>query len=217
MSRALPPTASVAEAREGAKLHAPAAARNAEAICGMLTAVAPARGKALEIASGTGQHVVAFAAALPGITWQPTDIDPDRLRSIDAHAADAGLSNINPSMHLDAAVPGWGASHGGLDLIVLVNLLHLIGSDESRNVITEAAAALAPGGTLFLYGPFARDGALTSDGDRRFDAQLRAADPAIGYKDTADMHRWLTEAGLAAEPPHEMPANNLAFVARRRA
>lgn len=216
MSRALPPTASVAEAREGAKLHAPAAARNAEAICEVLQQVAPAKGKALEIASGTGQHVVTFAAVLPEVTWQPTDIDAERLRSIDAYVAEAGLSNIAPAQHLDAAAPGWAAHQGPLDLIVLINLLHLISAQDVQTIIDEAAQSLGPGGTLFLYGPFARDGALTSEGDQRFDAQLRAADPEIGYKDTRDMLRWLAGAGLHPEPPREMPANNLALVARRR-
>ena len=82
-------------------------------------------------------------------------------------------------------------------------------------LITEAALALAPGGTLILYGPFRREGVLTSDGDSKFDAELRTADPAIGYKDTVDITRWLSDAALSPIDRIDMPANNLAFIARK--
>lgn len=215
MSRPLPSSASLAEPLGGGKLHAPAASRNAEAIASVLQTHAPSRGTALEIASGTGQHVTYFAARLPGLQWQPTDIEPARLDSIDAHVAEAGLDNIAPARALDATSPGWSAQHGPKDVILLVNLLHLISADEVTAILTEATQALAPGGVLFLYGPFRRDGLLTSAGDRRFDAELRGADPAIGYKDTRDIARWLDAAGLAPEAPTDMPANNLIFIARK--
>ncbi|NNK16364.1 MAG: DUF938 domain-containing protein [Sulfitobacter sp.] len=217
MTRTLPSTASVAETAEGAKLHAPAAARNAAAITAFLSQVAPDEGTALEIASGTGQHISAFAVAMPGLRWQPTDVDPDRLRSIDAYVTDARLDNVSPAQLLDATKSGWSADHGPRDMILLINLLHLISEKEVQTLIGEAAHALAPGGVLILYGPFARAGELTSDGDRRFDAQLRAADPSIGYKDTSNMTGWLEDAGLRVDAPHEMPANNLAFVGRKPA
>ncbi len=214
MTRPLPPSASVAHPLEGGKLHAPAAARNAQTIGSFLTRHAPATGDALEIASGTGQHVVHFAPLLPGLQWQPTDIDPPRLRSIDAHVSQAGLSNVAPALHLDATQDGWARHHGPYDLILLANLLHLVSAPQVVTLITEAAKALKPGGVLMLYGPYARDGQLTSPGDQRFDAQLRAADPAIGYKDTAEMARWLHAAGLEADSPYQMPANNLIILAR---
>ncbi|MBM1634735.1 DUF938 domain-containing protein [Sulfitobacter mediterraneus] len=215
MTRKLPSTASVAIAQDGAKLHAPAAARNAQALRNLLLDHAPKTGRALEIASGTGQHIVEFATALPGLHWQPTDIEAERRASIDAHVAEAGLSNVAPAAHLNAAEAGWHDAHAPFDLIVLVNLLHLISEAEVRTVITEAAKALRPQGVLVLYGPFKREGRLTSEGDVRFHDQLRTADPAIGYKDTLDMRRWLGDAGLTAVQTIEMPANNLAFVSRK--
>ena len=215
MSRALPPTASVATPQEGDKLHAPAAERNAATISAFLRAHVPVRGTALELASGTGQHVCRFAADLPGLFWHPTDVDDARLRSIDAHVAEAGLRNVANATYLDATQTGWGAERGPVELIVLVNLLHLISTPEARTLLAEAAEALAPGGILMLYGPFTRGGVLTSEGDRRFDAQLRAADAMIGYKDDRDLYEWLGACGLAAEPAHEMPANNLIFLARK--
>ena len=215
MTRKLPPTASVAEPGDGAKLHTPAAARNAGAITELVARVAPAEGRALEIASGTGQHIVALAAALPGLSWQPTDVAPERLRSIDAHVAEAGVGNVAPARHLDATEAGWPDRVGPQDLVVLVNLLHLISEAEAKAILAHTAQALAPGGVFVLYGPFRRDGALTSEGDRRFDAELRAADPNIGYKDSADIVSWLNASGLEPEDVVEMPANNRAFVARR--
>ena len=199
-----------------ARLSAPSALRNREAICRELARLAPPRGRALEIASGTGEHVTVFAAAMPRLDWQPTDPDPARRASIAAHAAAAGLRNIRPPRDLDAARPGWAAEHGPADLIVVVNLLHLISTPEAETVLTEVALALAPGGLFALYGPFLRDGGATSDGDAAFDASLRAQDPAIGYKDVIDTCAHLVAAGLGHVETVAMPANNLLLVFERQ-
>ena len=213
--RPLPPSASVAEPREGDRLFAPSAARNAGPIAELLADVAPTRGRALEIASGTGQHVVTFAARLPGLTWQPTEPDAARRASIDAHARDAGRANILAARPLDACTPGWAAAHGGQHLIVLCNLLHLVPMDEALALLDEVPLALAPGGRFVVYGPFRRAGRLTSDGDARFDAELRAADPRIGYKEIDAVRDRLAASGLTLVEIREMPANNLALVAKR--
>ena len=211
----LPNTASVAHAESGDKLSAPSAERNAEPLCDLLLHHAPKTGQALEIASGTGQHVVAFAAALPGLTWQPSDIDGTRLASIRAWVAEAGLSNITPATALDATAPGWARSMPPKDLILTVNLLHLISEAEVKTLIGEAAMALAPGGRLILYGPFLRDGETTSEGDARFHASLRDQNPEVGYQDDFDVIDWLHAAGLTLIDVVEMPANNLSIVATR--
>ena len=98
---------------------------------------------------------------------------------------------------------------------MLSNLLHLISDTEALTLIEEAARALAPGGTFVVYGPFKRDGELTSEGDARFDAQLREADPEIGYKDDVAIRAAMTRAGLTVTRTAKMPANNLALVATR--
>ena len=215
MARALPPSASVAQPRESAKLFAPAAARNVQNLVELLRAHAPTHGNVLEIASGTGQHVTAFATALPRLKWHPTEIDPARCASIDAHVAEAGLDNVAPATLLDATTPGWGAENNTNDLIVLINLMPLISAKEAETVISEIADALAPNAKLILYGPFKRSGALTSAGDAKFDAELRNANPSIGYKDDLDIRRWLRDAGLTQIICADMPANNLAFIARK--
>ncbi|PWK59352.1 DUF938 domain-containing protein [Roseicyclus mahoneyensis] len=200
-----------------ARLSAPSALRNRDLIAAELVRLAPPRGRALEIASGTGEHVVVFAAAMPGLDWQPTDPDAARRASIAAWAQDAGLPNILPPRPLDAARPGWSDEHGPADLIVLVNLLHLISTPEAATVLTEAAAALAPAGIFALYGPFLRDGTATSEGDAAFDASLRAQDPAIGYKDVIWTCAQLVAAGLSHVETVAMPANNLLLIFERRA
>lgn len=215
--RALPPMASVAHPGEGAKLHAPSAARNEGPITEALCDIAPPSGRALELASGTGQHIVAFARAMPGLLWQPTEIDPARRASIDAHGTEAMLANLAPALPLDATARGWGAHNAGQDLIVLVNLLHLISTPEAQTLVHEAAQALAPGGCLVLYGPFLRDGQATSQNDARFHASLTAQDPEIGYKDLADVTGWIVAAGLSGPDIREMPANNLLLAAQRPA
>ncbi len=213
----LPDTASVAHPSDDGRMFAPSAARNAADIAALVAQHAPVSGRALEIASGTGEHAVVFAKAVPGLDWQPTDIDAARRASVDAHAALAGLPNLRPAIALDATAPGWGAAHAGQDLIVLVNLLHLISENEARILIAEVAQTLAPGGLFILYGPFLRDGETTSEGDRSFDASLRAQDPEIGYKDDWDVIDWIHANWLELVQVVEMPANNMAFVARRPA
>lgn len=207
--------ASVADAAGGDRLSAPSAARNVAPLTDLLHHHAPPQGHALELASGTGEHVLAFAQAFPGLAWQPTEISPERRASIDAWAATRDLPNLSPARHLDAAAPGWGAAHAGHDLVLLVNLLHLIATPAARTIIAEVPAALAPGGRFILYGPFLRDGETTSDGDARFHASLQARDPEISYKDDFDVIDWMHAAGLALVDVVEMPANNLAFVSER--
>ncbi|SLN48895.1 hypothetical protein PEL8287_02546 [Roseovarius litorisediminis] len=215
--RALPPSASVAHTFDGARLSTPSAARNAQAITDLLQCYVPRSGKALEIASGTGQHVVAFAAAMPELDWQPSEPDPVRRASIDAWAAEAGLPNLRPAISLDACTSGWASQFPGQNLIVLINLLHLITTPEAQILIAEAAKALAPSGRLILYGPFLRAGHATSEGDRRFHTSLIAQDPGIGYKDLDDVRQWLADNGLGLIATVDMPANNLTLIAEHPA
>jgi len=218
MPRRVPPaSASVAHSGPGKKMSAPAAERNTDALCDLLAQFAPSVGTALEIASGTGQHIVRFAKVCNGLQWQPTDVDPKRLSSINAYAADARCANLAPAVILDATAPGWRAQHPDQSLIVLVNLLHLISETEAKTLIAEAASALAPGGVFIIYGPFMRSGELTSDGDRSFHASLQAQDSEIGYKDDFETLETAFATGLHLRDVIEMPANNLVLVMFRPA
>lgn len=192
------------------RLHSRSAERNAEPIGALLGRVAPTSGRAVEIASGTGQHVHAFASICTDLDWQPTDIDPARLASIAAWTA--GLPNVRPPIAFNAVSDAWPGPP--TDLILLVNLLHLIPAHDAWNVVRTIAAGLAPGGTAVVYGPFLRDNGFASEADARFDSSLKAQDPAIGYKSVGQFRGWTSRAGLEIVEVAHMPANNLALVLR---
>ena len=214
--RTLPETASIALSADNGKLHAPSAARNADAIVAALAGIAPQQGHALEIASGTGQHMARLAAAFPALTWQPTDIDKTRLASIEAWCSEARLGNVKPPMILDAGMAGWADKTAGQNLVFLSNLLHLISAREAGIVISEAAKALVTDGVFVAYGPFLRGKNYASPADQHFDKSLRASAPEIGYKSVETIQRLQAEAGLDPLAPIAMPANNLLLVARKK-
>ncbi|MFC2970163.1 DUF938 domain-containing protein [Acidimangrovimonas pyrenivorans] len=211
----LPDSAAARATGCGACRIAPSAMRNVGPILAQLEAHAPKRGRALELASGTGQQVVRFAARRPGLVWQPTDLNPANLDSIEAWRMAAEMAHIRPARQLDAAQPGWGAELGPFDLIVEVNMLHLVSTTAARTILAEIGAALAPGGRALLYGPFLRGGQATSPGDARFHASLQAQAPDLGYKDVAWVEAELKKAGLKMVCRMEMPANNLMLVAEQ--
>lgn len=202
---------------EGAIRHAPSAARNLAPIAATLARHLPRSGRVLELASGTGQHVTEFAARFPALHWQPSDPDPAARASITARTALAPRDNLAPPLALDACQPGWAATLGLFDAICLTNLLHLISQAETDTLLAEVAAALAPAGVFCLYGPFRRGGALITEGDRAFDASLRAQDPAIGYKDIDSIAATLARHGLTQTARTEMPAGNLMLITARPA
>lgn len=194
--------------------HAPSANRNQDAILDVLRAEAPTQGKLLEIASGSGQHAAAGALALPGLIWQPSDANPENLPSIAAWRAHDPQPNLCAPVVLDAAAQGWAEDWPAQDIVLIINLLHLIPVEMAAAILSEATRALMPQGKLMLYGPFLRDGKTTSDGDAAFDASLRGQDATIGYKDLEWVQAQLTKAGLASRLV-AMPANNLMIIGQR--
>jgi hypothetical protein len=185
---------------------------NAGPILDVLRTEAPAQGRLLELAAGAGLHTALFAEALPGLDWQPSDLDPGNFGSITAWAAQSA-GHIRPPLELDATRPGWTLGLGRFDVVLLVNLLHLIGATGAEVLLAGLPALLSPGGVALLYGPFLRGGVATSPGDAAFDASLRAQDAAIGYKDLDWVQTRLAKAGLGVSL-RQMPANNLMLVAR---
>ena len=210
------PSASIAnEVGSEGKLHAASAERNAVDLCIAIASVAPKTGEVLEIASGTGQHIVTFASVIPNLHWYPSEVDVVRRASIKAYIAESGLTNISAPLMLNATQKGWHTEITPKKLIVVANLLHLISKLETEILIAEATKTLTNGGILFLYGPFKRNGELTSDGDKSFDAELRAHDPETGYKDYAWINKTTQTAGLSPQKTISMPTNNLALIFRR--
>jgi len=195
------------------RLSAPSALRNVGPISAAMKAFLPDKGRALEIASGTGQHVVVYAQSFPEIIWQPTDIAAERLASIDAWAAADGGENLLPARRLDASGPGWHI--GDFNFVNIGNLFHLISHDAAQNVIDGASRSLVAGGVFFVYGPFRTEGEFRSAGDESFHGRIMAEDPAAGYKDVEWMKEIARSAGLIPEAQLEMPANNLCLVWRK--
>lgn len=205
---------SIAHACDDGRLSAPSAARNVAPILEVLSRHMPDTGYALEIASGTGEHAVACAGAFPGVVWQPTDIEAQRLVSIDCWRAVKGHRNMRMAQYLDASAPDWKAP--GFDFFLTVNLLHLIPEAAVRNLIKGIARSLEPGGRWALYGPFRTGGGFRSEGDLAFHETLTSHDPAIGYKDLEWIEELARESGLVRRELVEMPANNLMLVTERR-
>jgi len=208
----IPSTASVAYSLNDGRLSAPAAERNAGPIVDLVMKIAPEKGQALEIASGTGQHIVQLAAARPKMTWQPSEVDQLRIASINIWSKDKNLVNLRAPVFLDATEVGWSSKYADQNFILLINLIHLISESEARTIIKEISIALAPGGRSIIYGPFQRDGKLTSIGDKSFHQSLKEADPEIGYKNDAWMISQLERAKLQLVKVEQMPTNNLAFI-----
>jgi len=198
---------------EGA-LTAPAVARNSEPILAVLRRTLPAQGTVLEIASGTGEHAVHFAAGLPKLTWQPTDRDADALRSIAAHRTSARLPNLLPPLELDAISPRWPVARA--DAIVSINMIHIAPWTAAEGLMAGAGRVLASGGVLYLYGPFKENGRHTAPSNAAFDASLKAHDPAWGVRDVAEVSDLAGRHGLALVERVAMPANNLSLVFRFR-
>lgn len=195
-------------------LVAPAAARNREPILAVLRRLLPPAGTVLEVASGSGEHALHFAAALPRITWQPSDPDPEARRSINAYRATSGLANLEPAIEIHADEPGWPLAKA--DAIVAINLIHIAPRSATVGLMTEAERLLGPGGVLYLYGPFREGGRHTAPSNAEFDADLRARNPAWGVRDFEVVAGLAADHGLALEERVEMPANNLSVVFRRR-
>ncbi len=192
--------------------HAPAALRNRDAILAVLRPLLPPCGRVLEIASGSGEHIVHFAAALPALLFQPSDPDPERRASIDAWAADAGLENIRPALALDAMAAAWPAITA--DAVLCLNMIHIAPWAAARGLIRHAARALQPGGLLFLYGPFRRAGAHTASSNAAFDLDLRGRDPQWGIRDLEAVAAEAKTAGFGVPEIVPMPANNLSIIFR---
>lgn len=188
--------------------HSAPAERNRQPILDVLQRWLPARGRALEIASGTGQHAVHFAAGLPGWTWQPSDPDPDALASIAARRADAALPNLLPPIALDVLASPWPVGVG-FDALFNANMLHISPPATCRALMHGAARQLRPDGQLIVYGPFLVDGVDTSPGNLAFDADLRARNPGWGLRRMADVEAVAAAAGLTLQERAAMPANNL--------
>ena len=196
------------------RLHAPATQRNKAAIATVLAGWLPAEiqsgGRVLEVASGTGEHALHFAVAFPGLTWQPSDPDPQHRRSIEAYRKAEGPANLLPPLDLDVTVSPWPLEQA-VDAMVCCNMVHIAPWSAAEGLFAGAGRHLKPGGGLYLYGPFLQPGVETAPSNLAFDASLRAQNPAWGLRDLAAVTALAQAAGLAPPRVQPMPANNLSL------
>lgn len=193
----------------------PSAARNRDPILAVLRAHLPQRGLVLEVASGSGEHIVHLAAALgDDLTFQPTDADASARASIDAWAREMQCRNVLPALALDATRLPWPVA--AADAVICINMIHIAPWEATLGLMRGAASVLAEGGLLYLYGPFTVDGAHTAESNAAFDASLRERDASWGVRDLAAVTEAARAAGFAAPEVVPMPANNLSLLFRRR-
>lgn len=196
-----------------AKRHAPATLRNRDAIAAVLHDVLPTQGLVLELASGSGEHVVHFARLFPALRWQPSDPDLDALASIAAWAAESGLSNILPPIAVDVEADVWGVAHA--DALLCINMVHISPWSATIGLMRGAARLLPSGGMLYLYGPYMRADVDTASSNIAFDQALRARDSAWGLRNVDDVKKVAAQNGLLFDRMLEMPANNISLVFRK--
>jgi hypothetical protein len=204
------------------RLDAPAFHRNHRAIWAVMQPfLAGKSGDVIEAGSGTGQHVVDFAGRSPEITWWPSDLNEQHLKSISAWRAHAGLPNIRPPLRIDLSDSAWcpemhdGSGPGELLAVFCANVIHIAPWRVAEGLFAGAGRYLRVDGRLLLYGPFKRDGKHTALSNAVFDTSLRDRNPEWGVRDIADLERLAENAGLALIDIAEMPANNLTLVFER--
>ncbi len=213
-----PPTEIALEPRSQVetRLFSPSAARNRDAIRDAFLAHMPGQGTIIEIGSGTGEHVAHLAAATPEARWRPGDPDEASRASIAAWTAHLGLNNVDAPHAADVTRADWRQGFGGCDGVVSINMIHIAPFAAAQGLIAGAGRLLRPGGRLFLYGPFARNGVHTAPSNADFDHSLKARDPRWGVRDLdRDIAPLATFAGLELAAIVAMPANNLSVVFAR--
>lgn len=198
---------------EGA-LASPAAARNREPILRVLTAHLPARGRVVEVAAGSGEHAVAFAGALPGLEWTPSDPSAEARASIAVWAGAAGLPNLRPPLALDVLdEASW--PQGPFAAVLCVNMIHISPWAATEGLMRLAGRVLPVGGLLATYGPYLEAEVPLAASNAAFDESLKARDPAWGLRDRDEVAAAAKAEGLALTWRVEMPANNLMLLFRR--
>jgi hypothetical protein len=193
--------------------YAPATVRNREFILDVLRDVLPPEGVVLEIASGSGEHVVHFARNLPSLVFQPSDLEPEALRSIAAWTKATNATNVRAPIALDASQTVWPLASA--DGIICINMIHIAPWDATLGLIKGAAMVLPPASPLYLYGPYKREGFATAPSNQVFDRNLRDRNPIWGLRELESVAAIAQSVGFSVPTVTEMPANNLSVVFRR--
>ncbi|MXO72603.1 DUF938 domain-containing protein [Alteraurantiacibacter buctensis] len=195
------------------KREAPAAARNRGPIADVLAEELPASGTVLEVASGTGEHVIHFAARFPQLRWQPSDPDEGARASIAAWSSDSGLANIATPLAIDASASEWPVAVA--DAVVCINMIHISPPEATLGLVRAAGRILPEGAPLIVYGPWLEAGVPTAPSNLEFNAWLKGQDARFGLRDTAWMDELCIHNALRRTRRVAMPANNIMLVYRK--
>jgi len=176
-----------------------------------------ATGDVLELASGSGQHVVVFANALPNLTFWPSDLESEQVQSINTWRQESDCANIESAIHLNVTDQNWGFGVENrppdkLTAIINLNMVHISPIEVAEGLFRGAGQYLQSDGRLFLYGPFKHDGRHNSAGNAQFDDNLRRQNPEWGVRDIKELEIFAADNGLALDKSIDMPANNFTLV-----
>jgi hypothetical protein len=205
------PPYNVGDLGKGLKRRAPAAARNVGFIGDVLQQWLPATGLLLEIASGTGEHALAFARRFPDLDWQPSDPDPDALASIAAWQAE-GPANLRSPIRLDVT-GDWPMGHAAA--ILCINMVHISPWECSLGLLDGASKLLGEGAPLILYGPWLETGVEPAPSNLAFDQDLKARDPRWRLRLVEDFAAEAALRGFVLVERQPMPSNNLMLLFQR--
>ena len=200
------PPYNVGDLGAGIRRQAPAAARNVVPIGDVLAEWLPSNGLVLEVASGTGEHALAFATRFPNLDWQPSDPDPEALASIEAWRSD-GPPNLRAAVQIDTRSDDWPVDE--VDAILCINMVHISPWQSGIGLLDGAERLLGPGGSLILYGPWIEAEVETTPSNIAFDQSLRERNSEWGLRRVEDFAREAEKRGLVLAGRREMPSNNI--------
>ena len=217
MSDAKKPIALEERDEADGRLFSPSVGRNKDVIRDAFCAAMPRQGDVLEIASGTGEHAVHIAAALPEITWWPSDPDEASRHSVAAWKKFSQVPNVEAPLSIDASQNEWPVDPALRFVgVASMNMIHIAPIEAMRGLLSGAGRLLTEEGRLFLYGPFMRAGAHTAPSNADFDASLKSRDSRWGMRDLdREVAPYAQEQGLRLDRVIDMPANNLAVTFAR--
>jgi Protein of unknown function (DUF938) len=200
------PPYNVGDLGAGTRRQAPAAARNVAPIGDVLAEWLPMSGMVLEIASGTGEHALAFARRFPDLVWQPSDPDPEALASIEAWRAE-GPPNLRPAVLIDTRSDEWPID--AADAILCINMVHISPWESAIGLLDGAQRLLKAGGSLILYGPWIEAEVETAPSNIAFDQSLRDRNAEWGLRHVEGFAVEAATRGLILVGRREMPSNNI--------
>ena len=191
----------------------PAAERNKAPILAVLSEHVRSAEHILEVASGTGQHIMHFARRLPQITWQPSDCTDTLFEDICQSIRATGLANLAQPVLIDVTEQNWGGK--AYDAIYCANMTHIAPWRAAEGLFAGAADCLTPNGQLFVYGPFKFNDQVLAESNQQFDLSLRARNPSWGIRNICELDGLAAQNSFFREDTYALPANNHLLVFRR--